>query len=288
MQHLKTTGSFPDGEGTLLEAPSRTKDKGKAKEPLTLRDLPADVLPPTSELPRNYDREQAIPSSIAGFQPDMDPHLRQALEALEDDAFVEDALDEDFFAELVADGEREEEEEVGFEFDEDALFAKAMVKADGMSAEDEDGAEDGEAWEARFAAFKREQKASAAADDAASDLDGLTEGGDTIGALPQLSVIGGKRRRKGTSDGSGYSMSSSSMFRNAGLSTLDDRFDKVRSFRVGRPVHSHSKSTVGERLCRGRRRGRRRRGGRSGLRRRSARTHHVARGLRCHDGRLPR
>ncbi|EEB89686.1 hypothetical protein MPER_12189 [Moniliophthora perniciosa FA553] len=43
-----------------------------------------------------------------------------------------------------------------------------------------------------------------------------------------MSVIGGKkRRRKGTSDASGYSMSSSSMYRNEALKTLDERFDQV-------------------------------------------------------------
>jgi len=44
-----------------------------------------------------------------------------------------------------------------------------------------------------------------------------------------MSVIGGKRKksRKGTSEASGYSMSSSSMFRNEALQTLDERFDQM-------------------------------------------------------------
>ena len=59
-----------------------------------------------------------------------------------------------------------------------------------------------------------------------------SEGGDTVGALPKLLVVGGKRRRKGTSDASGYSMSSSSMFRNEGLTLLDERFDQVGQITV--------------------------------------------------------
>ena len=39
-----------------------------------------------------------------GLQPDMDPHLRQTLEALDDDAFVDDKLEDDFFTDLVQDG----------------------------------------------------------------------------------------------------------------------------------------------------------------------------------------
>lgn len=221
MQHLKSVGASEDGvESVLLQASSKTQDKGKSKasDPIRLKDLPPEALPSASELPRNFEGQEAIPSSIAGFRPDMDPHLRQTLEALEDDAFVDDGLEDDFFGELVADGEREEDE-IEYDFDEDGLFEEG--------AEDGDDANSGSGWEARFAQFKQAQKASGAEAKASSTLDGDSEGGDTVGALPQLSVVGGKRRRKGTSDASGYSMSSSSMFRNAGLTTLDERFDQV-------------------------------------------------------------
>src|ERR1700728_652474 len=104
MQHLRAAGDQQeDGiDSVLIEAPSTSKSKvkAKAKVPISLKDLPAEVLPSTSELPRNFESQEAIPSSIAGFRPDMDPHLRQVLEALEDDAFVDDALEDDFFGEL--------------------------------------------------------------------------------------------------------------------------------------------------------------------------------------------
>jgi protein LTV1 len=76
--------------------------------------------------------------------------------------------------------------------------------------------------------FKQTQRTRP--DDAGSDEDGYSEGCDTVGSMPQFSVIGGKRRRRGSSEASGYSMSSSSMFRNAGLTTIDERFDQVCGF----------------------------------------------------------
>ncbi|THH02351.1 hypothetical protein EW026_g503 [Hermanssonia centrifuga] len=215
MKHLRPVGVQEDGvESMLLEAPSQSKGKGKAKESITIIDIPADALPSISEVPRNYESQQAIPSSIAGFQPDMDPHLRQALEALEDEEFVDEDLEDNFFGELVADGERRPGEDVTFNFQD--------VGDDEYSQGEEDVEE---TWETTFARFKTAQKAAAPPSD---DSDLHSDGGDTIGTLPQFSVIGGKKRRKGASDASGYSMSSSSMFRNEGLTTLDERFDQIQ------------------------------------------------------------
>ncbi|EKM61453.1 uncharacterized protein PHACADRAFT_85106 [Phanerochaete carnosa HHB-10118-sp] len=225
MQHLKPVGVHEEGvESILIEAPSQLKAKSgsKAKEPITLLDLPAEALPSASEVPRNYESQQAVPSSIAEFQPDMDPHLRQVLEALEDDEFVDEEIGDDFFAELVAHGERGSDECVDFDFTEEGV-EEGEEYADMRENDAEEG--EGEGWEARFARFKQGQRAVAV--EYGSDLDEYSDGGDTIGTLPQLSVIGGKKRRKGASDASGYSMSSSSMFRNEGLTTLDERFDQI-------------------------------------------------------------
>ncbi|KAI0718882.1 Low temperature viability protein-domain-containing protein [Cerioporus squamosus] len=228
MQHLKPVGVQEDGVDSIwLEAPasSKSKGKGRAKDPIELLDLPEGTLPSKSELPRNYEAQQDIPSSIAGFQPDMDPHLRQVLEALEDDAFVDEGLEDDFFGALVADGERAPDQDFGFKFREEGLpdGENAVEEGDVVPGEGED-----ESWEARFARFKREQK-SVPQDEDASDFDAYSEGGDTIGTLPQMSVIGAKkRRRKGASDASGYSMSSSSMWRNENLTILDERFDQIQ------------------------------------------------------------
>ncbi|CAL1694244.1 unnamed protein product [Somion occarium] len=224
LQHLKPVGAQEDGvESMLIEAPTKSKGKGKAKDPVTLIDLPAEALPSTSEVPRNYESQEAVPSSIAGFQPDMDPHLRQALEALEDDAFVDDDLEDDFFGELVANGERGADEPLEFEFQEEGI-SKDAAEVRALPSEDSDEEAN---WEARFAKFKKAQKQAGPPTDG-SDLDLYSEGGDTIGDLPQVSVIGGKTRRKGASDASGYSMSSSSMFRNEGLTLIDERFEQIQ------------------------------------------------------------
>lgn len=220
MQHLRQVGVQEDGvDGVLIEAPSTSKSKLKGKGPLSLENIPAEALPSNSELPRNYESQEAIPSSIAGFHPDMDPHLRQVLEALEDDAFVDDDTGDDFFGELVKEGEREEGDGIAFEFDEDGIL-------EGLDEEASEDLEDN-SFEARFTRFKKEQKMDSHPGDADSGSDMVSEGGDTVTGLPKLPVIGGKRRRKGTSDASGYSMSSSSMFRTNALLTLDEQFDQV-------------------------------------------------------------
>ncbi|KAG6813997.1 hypothetical protein H0H92_004490 [Tricholoma furcatifolium] len=219
MQHLRAVGVQEEGvESVLIEAPSTSKSSkaaAKKSQGIELRDLPQEVLASKSELPRTYESQQAVPESISGFQPDMDPHLRQVLEALDDDAFVNDNLEDNFFSELVADGERASDEEVDFEFEDDGYEAPA-----GGQHEDDEKL----GWEERFAQFKQAQKQKHASSD--DGYDG-SEGGDTVGTLPAISVIGGKKRRKGTSDASGYSMSSSSMYRNEALQTLDERFDQM-------------------------------------------------------------
>jgi protein LTV1 len=232
MQHLRAVGTEEAGvESILIEAPttshnkSKSKGKGKVKsaDPVSVKDIPAEALPSKTEMARNFESQGAVPSSIAGFQPDMDPHLRQVLEALEDDAFVNDDTGDDFFAELVGEGERDEDEEVDFEFHEYGPLEES-VSENKKTEEGESEVDD--SWEARFLKFKKEQQDAPRPPD--SDSDVHSEGGDTVGNLPKLPVLGGKRRRKGTSDASGYSMSSSSMYRTEALLTLDERFERVR------------------------------------------------------------
>lgn len=218
MQHLRPVGIQEDGvDSVLIEAPATSTSK-KPKEKKELRDLPQGVLPSAKEMPRTYESEQSIPDSIAGFRPDMDPHLRQTLEALENEAFVDDGLEDDFFGQLVGEGERGNDE-VDFEFDEWGTDGSEPSNSQLQDEDDED-----ESWENRFAKFKKTAQAAPAHSD---DGDEDTERGDTVSGLPPMSVIGGKRR-KGSTVASGYSMSSSSMFRNEALQTLDERFDQVR------------------------------------------------------------
>lgn len=276
MQHLRPVGDGAAGveESFLISMPKRgeanasgvyqgrSKDKGTRRtrdddderggifrKPLT---LPSDVLASADEITREqaYAQQAAVPAELQGLRPDMDPHLRQVLEALDDDAFVapqpDDELqdDEDWLNELISGGERDVGEGDRLPFE----FAEWGVDADGRplpapSRGDEDDDDDArteqgeESWEDRFREFKQSGGAWAAREDAASEAgcesyadDHGSEAADTVGSLPALSVVGGKRRRrKDGSDASGYSMSSSSMFRNKGLSTLDEMFDKVEA-----------------------------------------------------------
>jgi protein LTV1 len=247
MQHLKPVGqggfdSFlipaPRGSGV---APGMkggaVKGKGKAKAEDLF--LPDGVLASEKELSLQeaYAREENIPAELQGLQPDMNPHLRQVLEALDDEAFEvdEDAGDDgNWFDSLVGGGEVHEGEEApDFEFEEWGVDEQAPARP--TEAELPEDA----SWEERFKAFKRDQQARG--DDQVSAWgeedaygDERSEGADTLGSLPanfsDMIVAGGKKRRgkRGPSDASGMSMSSSAVFRNQGLRDLDDRFDKVR------------------------------------------------------------
>lgn len=240
MKHLRQVGLQEDGvDSVLLEAQTSLKKPLKKPanfESVLLRDLPEEALPSRTELPREFVAQSSVPDELAGLQPDMNPHLRQALEALEDDAFVDDGLKDDFFQELVQGGERSDKDPDVYEFEE---VAESVSDTLGEGAEPED-------WEARFKAFKKEQTKMAGDDEEHSDdfsSDGRSEAADMMGELPILPTSR-KRRRKGQSDASGYSMSSSSMYRNAGLTLLDEKFDKVsRLFTIMSVANRQDRST---------------------------------------------
>ncbi|KAF8640432.1 hypothetical protein AX17_000097 [Amanita inopinata Kibby_2008] len=218
MQHLRQVGVQEDGvESVLIEATPNIMAKNKSG-----LDLPNSVFASKDELPRTYESQQAIPESIGGFQPDMDPHLRQVLEALEDDAFVDDELDDGFFGEIVEGGERGLDEQIGFDFREEGSDEK-----DGpMEYQNEEGPGEDAPWEERFAYYQKQRALEKQTEE--SDDGFASEEGDTVQGLPSMSVIGAKRRRRnGTSVASGYSMSSSSMHRNEALQTLDECFDQI-------------------------------------------------------------
>lgn len=140
---------------------------------------------------RTYQDMQDVPDEIAGFQPGMDPRLREALEALDDEAFIagdEGGPDDedDIFGKLVQGGTdaqldldefeamAAEENNTGWEsditekaIDQDGLKTQHLTRslqaapldlADVSGAEAEAAAaEDGD-WLRDFAKFKRNQK----------------------------------------------------------------------------------------------------------------------------------
>ena len=281
MQHLRPMndgensrrgGAEEEDDTDAIWVPSAVQPKDRAKSFALKEDdekteagpslmLPASAFA-SKELPLEYNGENVDPA-LQGLQPDMDPHLRQTLEALDDEEFVDDALEDDFFDGLIQggqwDGNRTEQDAWRDEAPEgDTIWLDPVQRA---LQEQREAAEEGKelSLEARVALFKHQQKqkqAGAASDDSDSGTE-TAEARDAVGQLPtraamprtvrapgSVSSTGsalGKSGRPGAlarraastraeSVGGGstvWSMSSSSMFRNTGLTDLDDRFDRV-------------------------------------------------------------
>lgn len=275
MQHMRDlNGGSGDGESYFLEAPKkRGEGKGKAKISLAdaLRDasledrrpssqvqgsglLDASILPSNNLSKTTYQDQQDVPDMLAGFQPDMDPRLREVLEALEDDAYVDD--EEDIFGELAKDGKEVSisefedlvyDEDIGGVEDDDGWESDATAKpannhksprvetaaestapndttADITDTPMEDLGENGgeSEWMKEFSKFKTAEKAKKAK--------GPSQPDKQSSILTGTSVMSGMRRKKrkgAMTDSSSYSMTSSSLLRTEGLTLLDARFDKI-------------------------------------------------------------
>lgn len=218
MQHLKPIGAHEDAifiSNSGKTEPSRRKaDKGHG---LVFKEAAPELFAepaPKVVSAKAYERQQAIPDSIAGLQPDMDPALRETLEALEDDEFIDDE-DDDFFGELVQGGEVGDENE----------WRQLQPKETADNIERKEGEQD---WEYAFRKFKLEQNTNAVSDDdgLSSDFGGsdFSEKQDTVGELPRKPR---KKKIGAKTDLTGFSMSSSANYRNKGLTLLDDQFDKI-------------------------------------------------------------
>lgn len=244
MQHMRELGSG-SGEAYFVEAPA-SKEKGKAKAKQSLEDalrdtsleekatgvvLDDEILPSKNLRHVTYQAQQDIPDALAGFQPDMDPRLREVLEALEDEAYVDD--DDDIFGELAKDGEEVDErvfdqelwdeDDGGWESDTTAKPSKEFRDAPALpvDAAEDDREDHGDGdWMADFKNFKKDQKVKFAAPPTNSDMQS---------SLMTTTTNGGRRKkRKGAlTNASDYSMTSSSLFRNEGLRELDARFEKL-------------------------------------------------------------
>lgn len=224
MQHLRTVGQ--EGESYLVEAPALKKTKADREESgggFLLKDLPEDALPSHPLDEASYLDVTSSRAPEAGLQPDLDPAIREVLEALDDEAYAADdgtGTDEeqDFFGTILEGGETDtvdlwEDDDI-----EDGGVTAGVAKLD---IEDEDIPD---TLEARVARFKAAGGAKGATSD--SEEDELSEGGDTIAELRASSARRPPRRGQSAA-GSQFSMTSSAMFRNEGLRTLDDRFDQV-------------------------------------------------------------
>lgn len=242
MQHLRdlNTGG---GEVVFVES-TATANKGKGKQKQSLEDalkkldieqnagdiLDDEILPSKNLTRVTYEAQQDIPDSIKGFQPDMDPRLREVLEALEDDAYVDDG-DDDIFKELAKDGrELEDYEFDGADFDEDDGWESDATAKPNKEYKDDnipqlvptEQPEEGPSqdWLEDFKQFKKEQKGGKAP---------IAPSQSEMQSNWTTTTHGGRRKkRKGAlTDNSSYSMTSSSLVRTEQMTLLDARFDKI-------------------------------------------------------------
>jgi protein LTV1 len=259
MQHMRDLGTST--ESHFFEAPVKTK-KGKVKLEDALKDLDIksesgvshassvvstaqsmfseDLLPSEFVRRRNYQDQQDVPDEIAGFQPDMDPRLREVLEALEDEAYVDD--DEDIFEALAGDAEEVDADEweetfwEGQDGEDEGWESDRTVKAENSKPYDVDLNDEGGVplpqsdlpddthgdgdWMAQFSKFKQDAKSTPA--QKRLDLQ------STVLTGASSLASGRKKKRKGAlTSASGYSMSSSVLARTEGQTILDARFDKI-------------------------------------------------------------
>lgn len=264
MQHMRDSNCVNgDEERYIVNAESKSK-ASKGKERVRLEDalreaslddratenegldigsslLDEDVLPSRNLRRVTYQDQQDIPDALAGFQPDMDPRLREVLEALEDEAYVGE--EEEFFGELAKDGkevsmaefkelQHEDDgdtEDDGWETDDTVKPARELdgvsklsVPTDTDVSMEECHDHDDDNWMREFNKFKKSEAINKENPRALNP-----ELQSSI--LTGTSMTGGRRKkRKGAMTSStGYSMTSSSLLRTEGLTLLDARFDKI-------------------------------------------------------------
>ncbi|OJD15508.1 hypothetical protein AJ78_04239 [Emergomyces pasteurianus Ep9510] len=269
MQHLRDLGGSGGGQSHFVEA-TPVKGKGKTRSmrledalrETSLDDIDQfgsihqdDILSTASTYSRKptYQDQQDVPDVIAGFQPDMDPRLRETLEALEDDAFVDTGEDEDLFEALVqggADAEVDPSEwrDTFIEDDDEGWESDATEKAPeqpGVSTtnaapptkgptDDEQipdtNAGEGD-WLRNFAQYKKDMKVKPAVPGTQGETGSVLRAGTvastmfTAGGTP----VRRKKRKGALTNPSAYSMTSSSLARTEGHRLLDDRFEKIEA-----------------------------------------------------------
>ncbi|OXV07457.1 hypothetical protein Egran_04776 [Elaphomyces granulatus] len=286
MQHLRELGTNSGNAYFVEAAPTKGKGKGKAvKLEDALRGVSLDDS--LSELAAKsvyeaehastyarssassylrkptYQDQQNVPDSIAGLQPNMDPRLREVLEALDDDAYVDDDDTRDVFGELaqsaqeIEPGEWEDtlfdDVDDGGESDatekvpkhqstvKDVSSSDSDDETGGVSIREEDpvtipdhdkpvpdtAPEHGE-WMKEFAKYKKDAKSvkpPAAVAENASERRTAASTLFTVGGTP----IRQKKRKGALTNPSAYSMTSSSLARTEGLRLLDDRFERIEA-----------------------------------------------------------
>ncbi|KAL4894115.1 Low temperature viability protein [Aspergillus ambiguus] len=267
MQHLRELGTG-GGDSHFVEAKTKAAKGHKVKLEDALRGVSlndsasaygSEMRSTNTSYSRQptYQDQQDVPDAIAGFQPDMDPRLREALEALDDEEFVDDDAEDDVFGKLTSNAEEMDPgdwEDTLFDeedYDDDGWESDATEKAPeqpstvqvekkdvapGELPDHDEPAPDmhpeDQGWMREFAKFKKDTKGKAAAAPAAPPSIGPSEQRSTLAST--VFTAGGtpirRKKRKGAlTNPSAYSMTSSALARTEGHRLLDDRFDRVEA-----------------------------------------------------------
>lgn len=262
LQHLRDLGQG-GGDTAFIEAQGLEKSKGKGKQKLedALRDVRLDddaddmqsqggmsmfsgAAPRDQSGWQRYQEQQNIPDEIAGFQPDMDPRLREVLEALDDEAYVDD--DHDLFDELAEGGEevdRDIWEEMGMQEEEDGWESDDTAKAVNDDVGTTSAPPLTQCTDNHAIIPTHDVPPPPAADEddkalfeamAQAKAEKQSEGKKPPPAAPSAAfttdtaATGLRKKRKGAlTSSTGFSMTSSALARTEAMSTLDSRFDKV-------------------------------------------------------------
>lgn len=250
MQHLRPMGQAPDS--VFLEAaPEKKQEK---KEP-SIEALIRDALPSEQKRKVTHDDTENIPRELQGFNPEMDPRLREVLEALEDEAYVENDAegDGDIFGDLLQSGEVEDgddddeydewdmdnwaehegyhslgdERGPGRERDFEQEIELENPYAEGEAPEEFGAATVDQAWERDFAQYKKSARSGGNEWDSDNEFEDEEE--DVVAELPKKGKSKTKARRKmgAMTDTSAFSMTLSACFRSEGLTLLDDRYEQM-------------------------------------------------------------
>lgn len=223
MQHMKDM----DSSGTYVPKKNAVEP---AQPDFALKELLGDANLPAKTVKYDYQKQQAVPDEISGFKPDLNEDVREALVALEDDAYLDaaqDVDDVDVFDELLG---KKQKDITLQEYEREA--EKHPVKRDEWDLDQFDESSEFD-WEKDFKRFKNSQATNEWDSDDEFDED---EDDDQVGELPNLDTKNQKksqskkaRRKKGAmTDTSGYSMSSSAMYRTEQMTIIDDRYDVMR------------------------------------------------------------
>ncbi|QLQ81035.1 hypothetical protein HG537_0E03900 [Torulaspora globosa] len=260
-QHLKPIGRDPENSFFIPAKTSETKKK--SLDDLLVEPRYGDeqqagkgngsVFQRGIAKPEYLLHQQEVPEEISGFRPDLNPALREVLEALEDEAYVinddivvkQEGLndqEDDIFAELLESGQAEDEEAFADEWDVDNLedyeeeqYHEELAKFTNVeNLEDLKNLD----YQADVRRFQKERKQANYTDDEFEDEDHSVspelEEQDALGDLPSFAKTAGKkrkeRRKKGAmSDVSGFSMTSSAIARTETMTVLDDKYDQIIS-----------------------------------------------------------